>query len=78
MINRLLLALIKLYQLCLSPFVGNCCRFYPSCSDYACEALSNHHLGRAGWLIVKRLLKCGPWHSGGLDEVPLARKGGHS
>ncbi len=61
--------LIKIYRLCLSPFVGQCCRFAPSCSHYAEEAI--HHYGpfKGGWMALKRLIKCGPWHPGGYDPV---------
>lgn len=64
------LFLVRLYQLTLSPFLGKRCRFYPSCSDYAMEAIKKHGACRGAWLTVKRLLKCQPWHPGGIDEVP--------
>ena len=64
-----LMGVIRLYQLCISPFLGHCCRFYPSCSDYALEALAKRGVWRGGWLVVKRLSKCHPWHKGGVDEV---------
>lgn len=66
----LFLFLIRVYQLCLSPFLGKCCRFYPSCSEYALEALKKHGSLKGVWLIVRRLAKCHPWHSGGNDPVP--------
>ena len=59
--------LIKAYQLTLSPFLGKCCRFYPSCSDYALLALEKHGARKGLWLTLKRLFKCGPWHKGGID-----------
>lgn len=62
-------AAIRLYQLCISPFLGPCCRFYPSCSEYALEAFSKHPFHRAFWLTIKRICKCGPWHPGGVDTV---------
>ncbi|MBS0649575.1 MAG: membrane protein insertion efficiency factor YidD [Verrucomicrobia bacterium] len=62
--------LIRLYQLTLSPFLGKCCRFYPSCSDYAIDAVKKHGAWKGSWLTAKRLLKCQPWHPGGIDEVP--------
>jgi putative membrane protein insertion efficiency factor len=68
--KRLLLALIRLYQLCLSPFVGGQCRFYPTCSTYAAEAIDTHGTLRGGWLAVRRLLRCHPFHPGGVDLVP--------
>ncbi len=60
-----LLAIIKLYQWCVRPFLGETCRFYPSCSNYASEALQKHGFFMGSWLMVKRLVKCGPWHRGG-------------
>ncbi len=69
MISQLCLASIRLYQFTLSPFLGNCCRFYPSCSAYALQAIQQHGPLRGGWLIIKRLSKCHPWHPGGVDEV---------
>ncbi|MGC1879155.1 MAG: membrane protein insertion efficiency factor YidD [Rhabdochlamydiaceae bacterium] len=66
----LLLKLIRLYQLCISPFLGHCCRFYPTCSDYAMEAVRRHGAWKGTWLAVKRLVKCHPWHGGGEDDVP--------
>jgi uncharacterized protein len=69
--KTLLLILIRLYQLCLSPFVGTCCRFAPSCSEYAKEALEIHGALKGTWLMMKRVIKCGPWHQGGYDPVPL-------
>lgn len=68
--KMILLGLIKLYQLCLSPFMGQCCRFHPSCSDYAVDAVKKHGCCKGLWLIVIRLCKCHPWHSGGVDPVP--------
>jgi hypothetical protein len=66
----LLLRAIRFYQLALSPFIGPCCRFYPSCSEYATGAIVRHGLGKGSWLTLRRLIKCGPWHPGGIDEVP--------
>jgi len=70
MLKFCFIQLIRLYQLCISPFLGQCCRFYPSCSDYATESLAKHGVLKGSWLTVKRLLKCHPWHPGGVDEVP--------
>ena len=68
--KQVLLILIKLYQWCLSPFFGGQCRFYPSCSAYAAEAIDTHGALRGTWLAIKRLLRCHPWHAGGVDPVP--------
>jgi putative membrane protein insertion efficiency factor len=65
-----LIALVKLYQLTLSPFIGNCCRFYPSCSHYAIDAIQEKPLHKALFLIIKRLSKCHPFSKGGIDFIP--------
>ena len=64
------LQLIKAYKKLLSPLLGNHCRFAPSCSDYTYEAISKHGVIRGLFLGSKRLLKCHPLHSGGIDPVP--------
>jgi putative membrane protein insertion efficiency factor len=71
--KAILLALIDAYRLLLSPFFGTQCRFYPTCSSYAREAIEVHGSLRGSWLAVKRILKCHPWHPGGVDPVPPAR-----
>ena len=63
-------ALIRGYQLLLSPFAGGACRFEPSCSDYGMQAIRMHGLIRGSWLAVRRLLRCHPWAAGGYDPVP--------
>ncbi|MCP5469088.1 MAG: membrane protein insertion efficiency factor YidD [Chlamydiales bacterium] len=67
--KKIAILFIKAYRLLLSPFVGNCCRFYPSCSEYAIEAIQKRGFWRGGWLTFKRICKCGPWHRGGYDPV---------
>lgn len=67
---RLLLLPVHVYRKVISPLLPPMCRFYPSCSAYAVEALRTHGALRGGWLSVWRLLRCGPWHPGGLDPVP--------
>ena len=68
--KRLLLALIRSYPLLLSPLLGPRCRFYPTCSAYAAEAIETHGAVRGAWLALKRISKCHPWHPGGVDPVP--------
>ncbi|MEX0870837.1 MAG: membrane protein insertion efficiency factor YidD [Aquisalimonadaceae bacterium] len=65
--------MLRGYQLLLSPVLGQHCRFYPSCSHYGIEALRLHGPIRGGWLTVRRVLRCHPWHSGGVDPVPDPR-----
>jgi uncharacterized protein len=60
-------ALIRIYQWTLSPFLGQTCRFYPSCSNYAIEALRRYGFMQGSWLTLKRLGRCHPWHPGGID-----------
>lgn len=67
---RILLALISFYRFCISPLMGNHCRFYPSCSEYAQQALLRFGVIQGCYLSIKRLLKCQPFHSGGVDLVP--------
>jgi uncharacterized protein len=64
------LAIIRLYQWVLSPFLRPACRFYPSCSHYAYEALDQHGLARGGYLATRRVLRCHPGNPGGVDPVP--------
>ena len=68
--KRFLLVSIRLYQLSLRPWLGHHCRFYPSCSDYAAQAIQAHGSLRGGLMAVRRVLRCHPWHAGGLDPVP--------
>lgn len=68
--TRLLLAAIRGYRLLLSPWWGNQCRFTPSCSEYAIEALQQHGSLRGSWLALRRVSRCHPWHAGGFDPVP--------
>ncbi|MCQ3829954.1 membrane protein insertion efficiency factor YidD [Microbulbifer elongatus] len=68
----LAIKLIHLYRLIASPWVGNQCRFYPTCSCYAEQALKTHGFCKGGYLTLRRLIKCHPWHPGGLDHVPPA------
>ena len=58
------------YQLAISPLLGPRCRFYPSCSHYAMEAIETHGALRGTWLTIKRISRCHPFHEGGFDPVP--------
>jgi len=64
------IALIRAYRYVVSPWLGDHCRFYPSCSLYAQTAIERHGLLRGGWLALRRLARCHPWHPGGIDPVP--------
>jgi uncharacterized protein len=71
--RHLLLWIIRAYQLLVSPWLGPRCRFYPSCSCYAHAAIEQHGALRGGWLALRRLLRCHPFHEGGYDPVPDKR-----
>jgi putative membrane protein insertion efficiency factor len=62
--------LIRGYQLAISPLLGPRCRFYPSCSQYALEAIESHGAPHGVWLAIKRISRCHPWNEGGFDPVP--------
>lgn len=68
--KRVLIGVIRCYQLFLSPMLGSNCRYYPSCSHYTQEALQKHGALRGSWLGLKRISRCHPWHEGGVDLVP--------
>ncbi len=68
--RQLLIKLIKAYQYLISPLFPPACRFTPSCSHYACDALARHGVFHGTWLSIKRILRCNPWHPGGYDPVP--------
>ncbi len=67
---RPLIWLVRGYQLAISPLLPPSCRFHPSCSSYAIEALERHGVLRGGWLAMRRIARCHPWHPGGHDPVP--------
>ncbi|MCF8565710.1 membrane protein insertion efficiency factor YidD [Alicyclobacillus tolerans] len=73
MLKRIVVALIRFYQVAISPLSPPRCRFVPSCSEYSLQAVSRFGVLRGGWLSAKRILKCGPWHKGGLDPVPTEK-----
>lgn len=68
--KSLLLLLIRGYRRFLSPLFPPCCKYYPTCSAYALEAVSRFGFFRGAWLAAWRLLRCNPWSKGGVDEVP--------
>jgi putative membrane protein insertion efficiency factor len=69
-VRTFLLLLIRIYQLFLSPLLGSSCRFTPTCSQYAIEAITKYGPLRGGWLTLKRIVKCHPWGKHGHDPVP--------
>ncbi|MEX5720214.1 membrane protein insertion efficiency factor YidD [Geodermatophilus maliterrae] len=76
-VARVLLAAVGFYSRAISPALPPRCRFAPTCSAYAAEAVAVHGAGRGSWLALRRLLKCAPWHPGGFDPVP-PRAGRHA
>ncbi len=70
MIRSVLIALVRFYRLMLSPWLGSACRFEPTCSAYALQALQQHGAARGGYFVLKRLGRCHPWCAGGHDPVP--------
>ena len=77
MIAGALKALVRLYQLTLSPLFGGACRYEPTCSAYAVEALDRHGAWKGTKLAMRRLSRCHPWGSAGYDPVPDVEEGGH-
>lgn len=68
--RTVLIMLVRVYQIVLSPLLPASCRYYPSCSTYAVEALERHGALRGGWLTLRRLARCNPFRPGGYDPVP--------
>jgi putative membrane protein insertion efficiency factor len=68
--RNILIIVLKLYRRVVSPTYGQVCRFFPSCSAYALEAVTVHGAVKGGWFAVRRIVRCHPWNSGGLDPVP--------
>ena len=68
--KSVLVTAIRGYQYAIRPLIGSNCRFYPSCSDYAREAIERHGAACGSWLAAKRIAKCHPYHAGGYDPVP--------
>lgn len=67
--KHLLIFLIKVYKKTISPLLPGACRFYPTCSEYSMEALEKYGALKGLWLSAKRIVKCGPWHPGGIDKL---------
>jgi putative membrane protein insertion efficiency factor len=72
---RVGLVIVRAYQLLLSPFAGGACRFAPSCSEYALEAIETHGLARGLWLAIRRVARCHPFARPGIDPVPPSAAG---
>jgi putative membrane protein insertion efficiency factor len=68
--SALIVGLARLYQLLVSPVIPQTCRFHPTCSGYAIEAVRTHGALRGGWLALRRIVRCHPWSAGGYDPVP--------
>ena len=68
--KRLLLLLVQFYRSCLSPLTPPSCRYYPTCSAYAMEAIERYGARRGAWMALRRILRCHPFHRGGYDPVP--------
>ena len=67
--QRILIAVLKAYKLCISPLLPSACRYYPTCSEYMAEAIGKHGAVKGIWLGIKRLGRCHPFHAGGYDPV---------
>ncbi|MDQ0220266.1 membrane protein insertion efficiency factor YidD [Peribacillus cavernae] len=70
MLKKLLIGIIRFYQVAISPLTPPTCRFYPTCSHYGLEAIKRFGPVKGSWLTIKRILKCHPFHPGGIDPVP--------
>ncbi len=70
MMKKLFIFLIKFYRYCISPHKQPCCRYIPTCSQYALEAVTKYGAVKGGYLAVRRILRCHPFHEGGYDPVP--------
>lgn len=70
LLSKLMIGLIKLYQVTFSPYIGRACRYTPTCSNYGIEAIQKHGPFKGFWLTLKRVLSCNPWGGSGYDPVP--------
>ena len=70
LLAKILIGMIRLYQVTLSPFIGRACRYTPTCSNYGIEAIRKHGPFKGSWLTLKRVLSCNPWGGSGYDPVP--------
>ncbi|MDH5360068.1 MAG: membrane protein insertion efficiency factor YidD [Gammaproteobacteria bacterium] len=68
--RRFIIKLIGLYRYLISPFLGNNCRYYPTCSEYAQTSVERFGVMKGSWMAVRRISRCHPWHEGGVDPVP--------
>ncbi|MCX7862445.1 MAG: membrane protein insertion efficiency factor YidD [Bacteroidales bacterium] len=69
-ISSIMLAVIKIYNYIISPVLPNACRYYPTCSKYATDAIKKYGPFKGGWLAIKRIVRCNPWGGSGYDPVP--------
>lgn len=76
--RNIIVVLLKGYRLLISPLYGQVCRYFPSCSGYALEAVTIHGAVRGSYLATRRLLRCHPWSAGGIDHVPAHRHHEHN
>ena len=72
--RNVLIVLLKTYRKVISPLYGQVCRFFPSCSAYALEAITVHGAVKGSWLAARRLARCHPWNAGGVDHVPAGHR----
>ncbi|MBU2809519.1 membrane protein insertion efficiency factor YidD [Acidithiobacillus ferrooxidans F221] len=69
-VRRAAVVMVRGYQYIISPMLGHHCRFFPTCSEYTCQAIERYGIAKGSWLGIKRISRCHPWHPGGVDPVP--------
>jgi putative membrane protein insertion efficiency factor len=74
-VKQVLVFVLRAYRFLISPLYGQVCRYYPTCSAYALQAVETHGALRGSWLAARRVCRCHPWAEGGVDHVPPARNG---